>query len=262
MWAHRGFFKDGLQQNSIESFVKAFDLGVLGVELDIFYDLKTDEYIVSHDYPYNLKNGHILKLEEVFTKVSKRGYFWLDFKNLAILSKHDTQKATVRLRNLLRKYNLAEKSIVESTNPINLSICSKSGLYTSFWITPYIINEQDYFFAFWYNIYRYKLIFLYGNFSAISMDHFLFSKQIEKIFSDIPIHLFTVNDKRRLTELIAKDNVKVVLSDEKENYLENNCTRINNTANPVFPAINSDMPLRKCYSELLKIIVKLKKSNI
>lgn len=224
VWAHRGFFKEGLQQNSIESFLRAFELGAAGTELDIFYDLNTNEYVVSHDYPYHLINGQILKLEDVFKKVGKCGYFWLDFKNLAILSKQDTQKAVFTLHNLLKKYNLTDKIIVESTNPINLKIVSKLNIYTSYWIMPEIYS-YDNFFYFQFDIFRYKLFYLYGNFSALSMDYNLFNKKLEGIFANIPIHLFTINDSKKLMNYFVKKNVKIILSDEKKNYSENNCIK-------------------------------------
>ncbi|UCD89265.1 MAG: glycerophosphodiester phosphodiesterase [Desulfobacterales bacterium] len=219
VWAHRGFFKEGLEENSIESMTKAFELGAAGTELDVFYDLHLDEYIVSHDFPYRLKQGRILKLQDVFEKVSQRGYFWLDFKNLQVLSKKDAQKATLRMLDLLEKFNLTDKAIIESMNPVNLSIISRSGLHTSYWITPEASAENN-FFKFWRDIYRTKLFFLYGKFSALSMNHYRFSENIEKRFAHIPIHLFTVNDKKRVMRLVQKKNVRVILSDEKQFYSE------------------------------------------
>jgi len=219
VWAHRGFFKEGLEENSIESITKAFDLGAAGTELDVFYDLNLDEYIVSHDYPYNLKKGRILKLKDVLKKVGKRGYFWLDFKNLEVLSKENAQKATLRMLDLLEKFKLTGKAIVESKNPINLSIVSRSGLHTSYWVTPETSTEEN-FFKFWHDIYKIKLFFIYGNFSALSMNHYRFSEDIERRFANIPVHLFTVNDKKRVKELVRKKNVKVILTDEEQFYLE------------------------------------------
>lgn len=223
VWAHRGFFKEGLQQNSIESFIKAFNLGAKGTELDIFYDLKTNIYIVSHDYPYNKINGRILKLEEVFRKVGHRGHFWLDFKNLAYLSKKDAKKAVSRLYDMLGEYNLREKIIVESINPINLAIVSKSNLYTSYWITPRTDVSES---LFWFDVYRYKVMCLYGDFSAISMNYNRFNVKIDEIFSNIPIHLFTLNDNKILMKLLNKKNINIILTDEKNYYLENSCPKL------------------------------------
>ena len=36
-----------------------------GVEIDMFYDSELNNYVVSHDYPYNLKNGSVLTLFEL-----------------------------------------------------------------------------------------------------------------------------------------------------------------------------------------------------
>ena len=209
VWAHRGYCRNS-QQNSIESFTKAFDLGAVGTELDIFYNLKTENYIVSHDYPYRLKNGRLLTLEEVFSCCS-RGYFWLDFKNLKNLSIDEAERATYHLHALLEKYNILKKVIIESVDPVNLSIVSKSNLYTSYWIRP---DENSNFFKFWSLVYLYKIFYLFGDFSALSMNHLYYSNNVDKIFSNVPIHLFTVNNKERLMDLINKRSVKVILSDE------------------------------------------------
>lgn len=224
VWAHRGFFKENME-NSIEAFNKAFDLGAVGTELDIFYDLEIKDYVVSHDYPYHLQNGRILKLEEVFKSVGERGYFWLDFKNLNSLSSQNAKSALSKLLDLLEKHTLTKKVFVESTDPNNLSVFSKAGLHTSYWIAPI---ENRNFFSFWFNIYKYKLDCLYGNFSGLSM-HFgnfigKYGKKVEKIFSPVPIYVFTINDKDQLMEFIFKENVKIILSDE--NYYQENACKV------------------------------------
>lgn len=222
VWAHRGYF-NGYTQNSIASFTKAFDLGAKGTELDIFYDLITDDYIVSHDYPYNLKNGRILRLEEVFRTVGERGYFWLDFKNLRFLSRDNTEKAVARLHRLLAQFRLNEKVIVESSDPGNLSIVSKSGLYTSYWITP----KEKHPVAFWGQVYKYKIAYILGRFSAISMSYKLYGEKTGRVFSRVPVLLFTVNDKEILTALIKEENVRIVLTD-KNHYLLESCVKDEN----------------------------------
>jgi hypothetical protein len=222
VWAHRGFFKEGLKPNSIESIAAAYDLGAAGVEIDVFYDRKTNLFGVSHDYPYNLQSGRMLMLEEVFRTVGKYGYFWLDFKNLADLTKEEAKKAVLELHALLTKYDLVQKSIVESINPFNLALASKAGLHTSCWIQPDTGPDTD-FFRFRFDTFRYKLFCLYGDFSAISMDYNYFNKEVAAVFSPIPIHLFTVNDRQKLTALLDEKNVKIVLSDDKDYYSKNAC---------------------------------------
>jgi len=218
VWAHRGYSKES-PENSLESYKKAFELGAKGVEMDIFFDLDLQDFIVSHDYPYKLENGKFLRLEDVFTNIGGLGYFWLDFKNLNSMSANNASIAVTKMYNLLQQNNLLKKVIIESTDPVNLSRFSKAGLYTSYWIYP---DSNRSLFHFWVTIYKYKLNYLLGEFSALSMDKDYYNTKIEKIFSHIPIHLFTVNDNKLLMTLTRKQNVKIILSDENF-YSINSC---------------------------------------
>ena len=209
IWAHRGYWKQDIP-NSIESYTKAFSLGARGIELDIHYDIGREAYIVSHDYPYTPVNGRVLTLEAVLSRVGPLGRFWLDFKNLETLSKENARVAISRLYSLLATYRVTGKVIIESKNPVNLAVASRAGLYTSYWIEP----EEEGFFQFWLYIYLCKIFYIYGNFSAISMDYNYYSHKIEEIFAHAPIHLFTVNDVTLLNRLIDKPEVKIILSDE------------------------------------------------
>jgi len=220
MWAHRGYFLGGTQQNSIGSFQAAFNLGAKAIELDIHYDLSLNDYVVSHDFPYALKDGKLLLLEEVFKNFSTSGFFWLDFKNLRRnLSSDSTNKAINRLVELTKKYNLKEKIIIESPDPIRLLAASRRGFFTSYWIRPYIDRQT---LQPWHYFLKVKFFLLYGNFSALSMNHIWYTDDIEKVFKHIPIHLFTVNNQRRLVELMEKDSVKIILTDQKF-YSQNTC---------------------------------------
>ncbi len=212
VWAHRSNFAES---NTIESF----KLKARGREIDIYYDTDNDSYIVSHDYPYIMKNERLIKLEEVFINTDTKGYYWLDFKNLKDLSISNTKTSAKKLHELLEKYSLLERTIVESKDPINLSVFSKNGFFTSYWIAP---QEDRNMIAFWFNIYKYKIGFLYGEFSALSIDYNHYGSTTEEVFSQLPIHIFTVNKKNILMELMAKENVKIILTDENY-YLENSC---------------------------------------
>lgn len=213
VWAHRSNFEKSSNAN------ESSKLKARGREIDIYYDPDSESYIVSHDYPYILRNERLLKLEEVFINTDIKGYYWLDFKNLKDLSISNTKTATKILRELLEEYSLIERTIIESKDLINLSVFSKNGFFTSYWIAP---QEDRNMVAFWFNIYKYKIGFLYGEFSALSIDYNHYGSITEEVFSQMPIHIFTVNEKNILMELMAKENVKIILSDENY-YLENSC---------------------------------------
>jgi len=212
VWGHRGYFKD-YTENSIESFSEAFDRGAHGVELDIFFDKNLQDFIVSHDYPYNLVNGKLLTLENVFSAVGNRGYFWVDFKQLDAVP--DVDFVVDKMERLIKKFNLYDKVIIESHKGILLRKFSRKSIHTS-----YLITKPTYRFMFWIKDFQYRSLIGFSNFSAISMSKSYY-KYAKKNYSHLPIHLFTVNDKNKLSKLIDYNAVKVILSDETYYSLKN-----------------------------------------
>jgi hypothetical protein len=216
VWGHRGYFKDH-ESNSLPGIRQAFDLGAQGVELDVHYDVESDRFIVSHDYPYKLKDGRLLLLENVFRESGERGYFWLDFKNLRRLKRKDAKKAAKNLVSMLENHNLNSKVIVESKSFQNLSIFSRVGLHTSYWIS---INRHDNAFLAKIKVFGHKARFLYGKFSAVSLNYLNFTPYVQESFSGIPVHIFTLNRKSDVLKYLLRNNIKVILSDE--NYFSLN----------------------------------------
>ncbi len=212
VWGHRGYFKD-YPENSIESFSEAFDRGAHGVELDIFFDNNLQDFIVSHDYPYNLVNGKLLTLENVFSAVGKRGYFWVEFKQLDAVP--DVDLVVDKMERLIKKFNLMDKVIIESPKGILLRKFSKKSIHTSYWL-----DKPTYRFMFWIKDFQYRSLIGFSNFSAISMSHRYYN-HTKKKYSHLPIHLYTVNDKDALSKLIDDNAVKVILSDEAYYSLKN-----------------------------------------
>ncbi|WP_448553043.1 glycerophosphodiester phosphodiesterase [Thalassotalea montiporae] len=220
VWAHRGYFKD-FEQNSIEAFNKAIELGAKGVEVDIFFDLDLAEYIVSHDYPYNLKNGELLTLSKLFHNLDQSIYYWLDFKNLKQLKKDEVILARNKLKQLMEQYRLQDKIIIESKKPSNLQPFSREGFQTSYWVS---FNELQGQRRFWINIYALKIKYIMNYFSAVSMNFRNYSHALENSLGGLPVLLFTINDKKVLNSKIKNQNVKIILSD-KSYYTQPECEK-------------------------------------
>ena len=217
VWAHRGFC-DSAKENSITSFQQAFKLGAKGTELDVFFDVEMGEYIVSHDFPYQIQNDKTLRLEEVFQEFGKKKYYWLDFKNLTKLSRKELQLSLHSLLSLLNKYDLQEKCIVEAQHPGKLGKFSKAGIHTSYWIK---LDETDSKLEYFIEESGYKYHILRHDFSAVSMRHKYYTPKVESTLTGIPVHLFTVNDKNLLYKFCQKDDVRIILSDN--NYYSFTC---------------------------------------
>ena len=218
VWAHRGYDKKGLG-NSLQSVRQAFQLGASGVELDVFFDLPSNQFIVSHDIPYQRHQRSLLKLGTVFEEQGQSGYFWLDFKNLKDLRTNEVNEAVAILLELAIQYGVKDRVIIESSSGMNLIPLSSAGLFTSFWISP---REDDYPVRFQIRLMMYKLIFWYGNLSAFSMDYRDFGEKTERALAPAPVNLFTVNQSDELARLIGKQQVQIVLSDTLS-YRQGDC---------------------------------------
>ncbi|MCJ7501423.1 hypothetical protein MUP29_14360 [bacterium] len=210
VWGHAGYFKDH-GKNSLPGIRQAFDLGAKGVELDVHFDVESGRFIVSHNYPYKLKDGKLLLLEDVFRESGKRGYFWLDFKNLKRLRRKEARRSSRSLLDMLKTYDLEEKVIVESKSALNLSIFSKAGIHTSYWIS---VNREKDGFGTSLRVFSFKVMFLYGRFSAVSIDHRNYTPLVDETFSHLPVHIFTLNNEEEVLKYLYRKNVKVILSDE------------------------------------------------
>lgn len=211
IWGHRGYFKNQ-EMNSLGSFKEAFDFGAPGVELDIFYGIEKKQFLVLREYSGEKKEADTLLLEDVFLEMGDRGYFWLDFKNMVDMSRDETTAASLRMRELLDRYGLLEKVIVESKNAWNLAIFSALNIHTSYWIN---VNLRDNALMAWLKVFRHKARFVYGKFSAVSINYLNFTPYVQTAFSGIPVHIFTLNRQSDVHEFMQRKNVKIILSDQK-----------------------------------------------
>jgi len=209
IWAHRGLVDSGNgEPNSIESIKIAIDLNINGVELDVFYDVKLDDFIVSHDYPYNYKNGSILLLDSVFSKFNSISY-WLDFKNLEKLSPKEVILSNNKLNFLIHKNKISKKKLlIESVSVSNLSFYAKGGYYTSWWVLP----QKSKYLSILRN-YNYKIKYIFNKYSSLSMPH-KYYERIKTSTGDIPVNLFTVNDSLLIQKFIKDKKVQIILTDK------------------------------------------------
>ena len=146
VWSSRGIYQTVAEQNSIQSLQSAFSSGYMGAEVDLFYDVKTDRFIISHDRPkklangellYTKKNNEILTLEKLFKQVGKANYFWLDYKNLGRITEEQTTTAIERLLTITAfDPALRQRIYIEGSNPLMLSRYTDAGFRTIFGIHP------------------------------------------------------------------------------------------------------------------------------
>lgn len=213
VWSARGIYGESVAQNSIESVAAAFDSGALGVEVDVYFDREMNDFVVSHDEPYQLKNGRLLMLEELLAAYPEPRYYWLDFKKLRRLNKRQAKGAVARLTAITQPYGLGEFIYVEGENPTNLALFKRAGFHTildthplsdDFLLTPAIIAG-------------YKMIYYYGDHTVMGMPYGvlgdpIYGPRTRKSLGSVPVFLYHVpGDDQLVDELILLDSVRVTL---------------------------------------------------
>lgn len=212
IWGHRGHPEPpDIPENTIASFQRAFDLGAPGVEMDVAYLREKRQFVIrrpDREYPQHLT------LEEVFAAVGTRGYFWLDLKTIRELTPEEAQQAARDLRDLVDRFGLRDRVIVESEDPHNLRYFAREGLHTSYWI--FNIDETEFPSSSWqlfWTLQKIRWHYIRGGFSAISMDRRFYTPQVARALKGARIHLFTVNDPATLRDLAQREEVRVILTD-------------------------------------------------
>ena len=214
VWTARGLYGNGIDQNSIESIGAAFDIGAEGVEVDVRYDKKMQDFIVSHDYPYNKKNGKILKLSELFDALGDNHYFWLDYKKLRHLNEEQTQQAIQRLFEISKKNNLKDRIYIENEAPVNLLKYRKAGLHTIFDTSP-VPESMSFVSALMVNLY--KMFFYFGDHSVMAMnygelDDPIYGEHTRERLKNVPVFLYHLPvDEALVDELMALKNVRAFI---------------------------------------------------
>jgi hypothetical protein len=222
IWSARGIYSSVDEQNSLTSLSKAIKEGYIGFEIDFYYDIKSDRFIISHDRPkkdkdgnlhYTLKNGTLLTLKEVFEKVGEGHYFWLDYKNLDRISKEDSLKSIKRLEKISNIYNMKDRIYIEGSTPYMLKYYNEAGFKTLIACRP--LPENYIFHSFSSNIY--KIVYYFSTSSALAiqygkLENPKYSKTTRKNFANIPQFIFHVPPNKELTYNLSKSkDVRVLL---------------------------------------------------
>ena len=216
VWGHRGHPEPPeIIENTIPSFQRAFDLGAPGVEMDVRYDAERHEYYIGrYDRGPDVPPDQRLTLEQIFTAVGDRGYFWLDTKTIHYMTPEEAQQAAQDMAQLLDRFGLRQRAIIESDTPENLVYFARAGLHTSYWI--FNIDETAFPktpWGLWWTLVRIKQNYIRGGFSAISLDVRFYTPLVRWMLKGARIHLFTIDDPEALRYWASHDEVRVILTD-------------------------------------------------
>ncbi len=120
---------------------RMIDSAANGFEMDVYFDTAKNSFFVYHDSSAMSSTN----ADEIFAVVAQRKLhtsIWLDFKNLAEKNK---AAALRQLQDLQKKYQLAGRILVESSDPSSLQSFCDSGFFTSYYVpffNPYTEDEN------------------------------------------------------------------------------------------------------------------------
>ena len=222
VWCSRGIYKSWSEQNSLVAFQRAFNAGHIGIEVDFYYDVKMNRFIISHNRPqkdkdgnfiYTLKDGKLFTLEELFKATAKGHYYWLDYKNLDRLSDEDAQKAIKRLDVITKIENVKQRVYLEGSTPWHIDDYTDAGYKTLFAFQP--LPKSSIIASLSSNIY--KIGYYFYNITAIAMPYgklgdAKYNEITQKNLKGIPVFLFHIpNNDALLHRLVQKKDVRVLL---------------------------------------------------
>ena len=237
VWSSRGLYEIKAQQNSILSFQRAFSHGAQGAEVDFYYDVKSDRFIISHKKPkkdqngtlvYTQKNGKILTLEELLQTFEKGYYFWLDYKNLDRISDAETTQAIKRLLSITQENNLRERLFIEGSNPLRLSDYTEAGFKTLLAVRP--LPQDNILASISANLF--KIGYYFSNVTALAIPYGeiqnpFYGQKSQEALHEVPVFLFHIpDDENLLYSLVKKEQVRVMLvgrDESKDRFYIDNC---------------------------------------
>ncbi len=198
LFAHRGLAKDKVLQNTIASLNQAHKKGFKAIEFDIWF--VEGELVLKHDCPKKSELKNLPRFHQ-YLAFKNDFYYWLDFKNLTEknapealkITKKEIEKAAISLDKIyiapfITDYKLAAKiiKIIRKIfgNKVQLvAVCEELKNFEQIKFLRDFLSKNEVKF--------------------LSIFHQLLDQTFVKIFPEIEIFAWTVNDLRRVRELDA-----------------------------------------------------------
>ena len=220
VWATRGLVEAALSGvasagNTPATINKAFAHGAAGVEVDVYYDPELADFVVSHDYPYELKDGALLMLDRLLAQTDPAKLYGLDFKRHGQLTRAQAIAAAARLAAIADGAGIGRTQLwVEATEPFNMMPFVRAGFRTIFDVHP----PADAHLLTPLATQLHKAVFLAGGFTVMGMNYGsaeapIYGPLARQLLGDIPVFLYHVPmDRGLLAELVRIPAVRVVMT--------------------------------------------------
>lgn len=190
IFAHRGLVENNITENSLEAFKNAYNQGFRAIEFDIWY--LDNQLILSHDQPFDPKNlSRLEDLLQEFSNHSGVGY-WLDFKNLnnsncdMVIEKVKELTDSAKI-NLTQLYFAPFITDLKQTTVIYQTIRQHFSNNAQILAVIEKLEPQDY--------QEYYQQLKNNNIYGLSINYHNIQESFKKIFKDIRIFAWTVNDR-------------------------------------------------------------------
>jgi glycerophosphoryl diester phosphodiesterase len=203
VWSHRGINNSGLEENSIKAFEHVLKKGLKGIEIDVFWDEKSERLLVTHDQPK--QNTNYKDLGVFISRFKDSTSYWIDLKNLTCNNQSAIEKA---ITAMLSAQNKSINIFIESQNGWALRNFDSPGIKTIFWAQ---FNRSG--------LKRIaKLIYLksiiaVSSFNGISCSYKLYDKDFMNNFDGFSIFLFHLNNEQIKQIILKRSSVHVLLAD-------------------------------------------------
>lgn len=205
-FSHRGLVDKNHKENSISAFSSALNQGFKAIEFDIWF--LENELVLHHDRPNNLNN--LARLQELFAKFQNKIEYWCDFKNLSEANCIDAIKSFKKIvdaekinyqqlyfapfitnfKQALKIYEVIRKYFGEDVLIVAVREKLKDEDYSQFYQTL-------------------KSNRIYG----LSIQYSNLNAEFKKIFSDIKVFAWTVNDQK-IAENLNKIGIENIATDK------------------------------------------------
>ncbi|MDX2082974.1 MAG: glycerophosphodiester phosphodiesterase [Rickettsiales bacterium] len=196
LFAHRGFREKSQLENSVASLQEAVANGFEAIEFDLWF--LQEKIVLKHDRPKPEEIGNLPTLQDYF-KYKNDLTYWLDFKNLDLnncqkalnLTKEEILKAGINIDQIYFAPFVDEKFLAQkifdniknifASDAKIVALCQKLKDEDDAQGLCQFLNEN--------------------NIKFLSIAEHLLSEKLLKIFHDIEIFAWTVNDLARIFEL-------------------------------------------------------------
>ena len=205
IFAHRGFANQQAQENTVASLQEAHKHNFDGVEFDVWFI--DDSLVIHHDLPQKNTIKNLPQFRDYL--VFKNDFeYWIDFKNL---NESNVAAAAKLVASEIKAAQIDSKKVFLApfiTN-LNQAIPIYNILYNSLEGAQIMavcenLEPQD-FVSYHHNLQK-------NNIKFLSIRHAIIDENFAKIFSDITLFAWTVNDLARL-QALQKIGVKNFTSD-------------------------------------------------